>query len=78
MKAWDHVVQRYDRLSLEEVMQPAIRYAHDGFKASPYLIWCITNCLPDLFHYPASAAVFLPDGKPPKPGQLIRRLELAS
>jgi gamma-glutamyltranspeptidase/glutathione hydrolase len=77
MKAWDHVVQRYGRLSLDEVMQPAIRYAHDGFKASPYLIWCITSCRPDLSRYLASAAVFLPDGKPPKPGQLIRRLDYA-
>lgn len=78
MKAWEHLIRRYGRLSLDEVMQPAIRYAHTGFKASPYLTWCITSCQSDLARYPASAAVFLPEGRPPKPGQLIKRRDYAT
>lgn len=77
MKAWEHLIHRYGHLSLNEVMQPAIRYAQRGFKASPYLVWCINSCQSDLARYPASAAVFLPDGRPPKPGQLIKREDYA-
>jgi gamma-glutamyltranspeptidase/glutathione hydrolase len=55
-------------------MQPAIRYAREGFKASPYLVWCINSTIQDLSKFPASAEIFLPNGRPPKPGQnMVRR-----
>jgi gamma-glutamyltranspeptidase/glutathione hydrolase len=77
MKAWEHVVQRFGSLTLKEVMQPAIRYAREGFKASSYLVRCINDSMEDLAQFPASAEVFLPHGKPPKPNQLILREDYA-
>lgn len=73
MKAWEHVVQRFGSLTLREVMQPAIRYAREGFKASKYLVWCINESMEDLARFPTSAEVFFLHGKPPKPNQLILR-----
>ncbi len=77
MKAWEHVIQRFGALTLREVMQPAIRYAREGFKASKYLIWYINEAKEDLARFPASAEVFLPHGKPPKPNQLVLREDYA-
>ncbi len=77
MKAWEHVVQRFGLLTLREVMQPAIRYAEEGFKASKYLVRLINDSMEDLARFPASAEVFLPHGKPPKPNQLILREDYA-
>jgi gamma-glutamyltranspeptidase/glutathione hydrolase len=77
MKAWEHVVQKFGSLTLMEVMQPAIRYAREGFKASKYLVRLINDSMEDLARFPASAEVFLPHGKPPKPNQLIIREDYA-
>jgi len=78
MKAWEHVVHRFGSLPLEEVMQPAIRYAREGFRASEYLVWCIHDSLDDLARFPATAEVFLPQGKPPQLHQRIRRDDYAT
>jgi gamma-glutamyltranspeptidase/glutathione hydrolase len=62
MKAWEYAVQQYGTLTLSDVMQPAIRYAREGFKVSPYLAWCINSSIQDLSKFHASADTFLPNG----------------
>ena len=70
--------ERYGTLPLEQVLEPAIAYASDGFDISWYLALCISNSMRALQRFPASAAVFLPDGRPPvsspaPPEQLVQR-----
>lgn len=77
LKAWEHVVEEYGALSLPEVMEPAIRYGLNGFRASPYLVYCIEQARNDLKLYSETAGVFLPEGAPPKPGDLIVRPDYA-
>ncbi|UCH01816.1 MAG: gamma-glutamyltransferase, partial [Candidatus Bathyarchaeota archaeon] len=77
MKAWEYAVQQYGTLTLSDVMQPAIRYAREGFKVSPYLAWCINSSVQDLSKFHASADTFLPNGRPPKPGQRMVRRDYA-
>ena len=73
LKAWEHVVEEHGALGLPEVMKPAIRYARNGFRASPYLVHCIESSRSDLELYPETARVFLPGGAPPRPGDLVVR-----
>ena len=73
LKSWCHVEDRYGRLGLDTVIQPAIRYAGRGFPASPYLVNFITESKVALDRFPASREVFLPNGVVPTPGQLIVR-----
>jgi gamma-glutamyltranspeptidase/glutathione hydrolase len=75
--AWAALVAERGRLTLPEVVAPALRYAADSFAVSPYLAGCIASAAADLARFPASAAVFLPDGKPPTPGQRLRRTDYA-
>jgi len=77
LKGWEQVVKEYGNLSLLETMRPAIRYARDGFRASPYLVYCIEQAAGDLKLYPETARIFVPKGAAPKPGDLITNPEYA-
>ena len=73
LKAWCYAEERYGRLGLDTVIEPAIRYARRGFPASQYLVDIIHQGREDLAMFPASADVFLPRGLPPGIGDLIVR-----
>ncbi len=77
LKGWAHAVERFGRLPLADLIDPAIRYADSGFPASAYLVQRIDEARADLAQFPDSAAVFLPDGRPPQPGQRIVRSDYA-
>jgi gamma-glutamyltranspeptidase / glutathione hydrolase len=77
LKGWAEALTQFGRLSLADVMAPAIRFAADGYPASPYLVQAITETAPALARFPASAAVFLPHGAPPAPGTTIVRGDYA-
>ena len=57
--------ERYGVLPLEQVMEPSIAYAADGFDVSWYLALCITNAMQGFQRFAASSDVFLPRGRPP-------------
>jgi gamma-glutamyltranspeptidase/glutathione hydrolase len=78
LRAWAEVVARFGRLELETVMQPAIRHAERGFRATPYLVAAVTGTAPDLARFPETARTFLPGGAPIKPGHLIAMPEYAA
>jgi gamma-glutamyltranspeptidase/glutathione hydrolase len=78
LKAWAEAVARFGRLDLETVMQPAIRHAERGFRATPYLVAAVTETAPDLARFPETARTFLPGGVPIKAGDLIAMPEYAA
>ena len=64
---WVELHRRFARLGLEEVLEPARRYAEDGFPAPPYL----TEAVPKIASTPAGPE--LAPGGSLAPGDLIRR-----
>ncbi len=78
LKAWTEAVARFGRLDLETVMQPAIRHAERGFRATPYLVAAVTETAPELARFPETARTFLPGGAPIKAGDLIVMPEYAA
>jgi gamma-glutamyltranspeptidase/glutathione hydrolase len=78
LKAWGEAVARFGCLDLETVMQPAIRHAERGFRATPYLAAAVTETAPDLARFPETARTFLPGGAPIKAGDLIVMPEYAA
>lgn len=66
------IAKRYGRLSLQQSLAPAIRTARDGFKPDARLRGAIAGEQKDLQRWPASAAKYLPDGKPPAEGAIWR------
>jgi len=78
LKAWAEAVARCGRLDLETVMQPAIRHAERGFRATPYLVAAVTETAPDLARFAETARTFLPGGAPIKAGDLVVMPEYAA
>ncbi len=64
LMAWCEMLARHGRLSLADVVEPAIRHATRGFAATRYLADCVADCAADLALDPAIARVFLPGGRP--------------
>ena len=62
--AWCHAVERYGRLSLADVIEPAIRHAERGFVVSPHLAGCIRSRMPDVVRDPGISAVLTRAGEP--------------
>ena len=77
LKGWCYAEERYGRLGLDTVIQPAIRYAQRGFPASQYLVDIIHQSRDDLVMFPATAEVFLAGGSPPSVGDLVVRSDYA-
>ncbi|HXM80637.1 MAG TPA: gamma-glutamyltransferase [Burkholderiales bacterium] len=68
-------VQRYGRMRLAEVMQPAIELAENGFPVNFVLARDATD--PRTSYYAETAAVFRPGGVPLKQGQILSQPDLA-
>lgn len=68
---------RFGSLPLRDLMQPAIGYARDGFPVSLRLATMIAQHADVLRSFPATAAVFLPHGRLPEPGQILQQADLA-
>lgn len=66
------LAERYGKLPLAESLAPAIKLARDGFQPSPRLLRSIADEQKNLTRWPASAAKFLPGGKPPVAGEIWR------
>ncbi|HVF35475.1 MAG TPA: gamma-glutamyltransferase, partial [Candidatus Saccharimonadia bacterium] len=72
-----HLAKRYGRLPLSKSLAPAIRLAKQGFPFGPRLKQLIGNRVEVLKRWPASARIFLADGKIPANDALIRQPDLA-
>jgi gamma-glutamyltranspeptidase/glutathione hydrolase len=71
LKAWCEAAERFGRLPLSTIMEPAIRHAARGFIVSPYLATCIADTAFDLANDPEIASILLPGGKPLQAGSLL-------
>ena len=75
---WATAIEKYGRLSLGEVIEPAIRYARNGFRVSPYLRGIIKMVETNIRLFPATAEVFLPNDKVPAVDDTIYRRDYAN
>ena len=68
--------KKYGKLTLAQVMAPAIRLARDGFALS----WAEADEMrdPELARFPASRQIFQRDGKYYQTGEIFRQPELAA
>lgn len=78
LKAWCETLERFGRLSLKQVMEPAIRHASAGFRITAYLATCIRDTAADLEKDASIAALLLPGGRPLKAGDTLIQADYAS
>ncbi len=77
LKGWCEALDSYGTMSLDDVLQPAIRYARRGFPATQYLHEIIQLVAEDLAKFPETAKTFLPGGIPVAAGAKIVQPEYA-
>lgn len=70
------LLDRWGSRAFAELVEPAVEHAR-GHAISPVLVSYIDKFADLLRAVPASAAVFLPDGRPPRPGSVFRQEDLA-
>lgn len=76
--AWLLLLRDYGTWSLADVLEFAIGYARDGHPVLAAVVRTIEGVAPLLRdHWPTSAARWLPDGRPPVPGEIITNPEYA-
>jgi gamma-glutamyltranspeptidase/glutathione hydrolase len=76
VSAWALAAERFGSRLLGELLQTAIAYAREGVPVTPRLHRQLTTDAAVYRHYPASARVFLPDGKVPEVGETLRQPDL--
>jgi gamma-glutamyltranspeptidase/glutathione hydrolase len=75
--AWIQTLQRWGTMSFGEVAEAATRFAREGFAAHPLLCETIETHRKDYEEWPSNRAVYLPNGRPPKVGELFVQSDLA-
>ncbi len=77
--AWLTLLAEYGAMGIDEVFEPAIRYASSGCPAPTRLVQAL-HAVRELFevHWPSSAATWIPGGRIPRPGELFRLPALAA
>ncbi len=77
LAGWDMLVRTHGRRTLAAALEPAIRYARDGFPVTPIIAqqWAAETAL--LQRDSAAAATFLPGGHAPAAGEWFRNPDYA-
>jgi gamma-glutamyltranspeptidase/glutathione hydrolase len=74
--AWYTLLDRWGTMSFEQVLQPAIDLAENGFPLSEYGAAYIAESK-KILKYPTTVKIYLPNGQPPKAGQILKNPDLA-
>jgi gamma-glutamyltranspeptidase / glutathione hydrolase len=74
--AWYTLLDRWGTMSFEQVLQPAIDLAENGFPLSEYGASYIAETK-KILKYPTTVKIYLPNGQPPKAGQILKNPDLA-
>lgn len=77
VEGWSNLAERYGRLPMARVLEPAIRLASEGFAVSAELSLALRGLQKKLEGSPLDPGLF-PDGTVPEPGERIGRPELAA
>jgi gamma-glutamyltranspeptidase/glutathione hydrolase len=73
-----YLAQHYGKLPLSKSLAPAIRVARAGFEPDDRFLSALRERADVIARYPGSAALLLPDGKPPQAGWTFKNPGLAN
>jgi gamma-glutamyltranspeptidase/glutathione hydrolase len=74
--AWYILLDRWGTMSFEKVLEQAIDLAENGFPIGNLMARAIATSR-KITKYPSTTKIYLPDGKPPNPGDIFRNPALA-
>ena len=76
--AWNEMHQKFGKLSVEEILAPAISYAETGFPLTEVVAYYWKTNAARLKNYPGFSEVFLPEGNAPVKGEIFKNQKLAN
>jgi gamma-glutamyltranspeptidase/glutathione hydrolase len=74
--AWYILLDRWGTMSFEQVLQPAIDLAENGFPLSEAAAYEIAN-EKKILKYPTTVKIYLPNGNAPRAGEILKNPDLA-
>jgi gamma-glutamyltranspeptidase/glutathione hydrolase len=75
--SWLMALERFGSLSFAEVAEAAIRLAEQGFAVDRCMAEFITAHAEGFGRWPENRAIYMPAGRPPRPGELMLQQDLA-
>jgi gamma-glutamyltranspeptidase/glutathione hydrolase len=75
---WFSLHERFGSLDMSTILEPAIRYAEQGFPVSEVIAYYWKNGAESRQKYPEFKRIFMPDGKAPEKGEIFRNPDLAN
>jgi gamma-glutamyltranspeptidase/glutathione hydrolase len=75
--AWIKALAEFGTMSFSDVAEGAIRFARDGFPMHPLMAEVIASHEDDYRRWPSTSAIYLPNGRPPRAGELFVQADLA-
>jgi gamma-glutamyltranspeptidase/glutathione hydrolase len=77
VRGWHEALDRYGSMPLKKVLQPAIKVAADGFRVNANFSHLVASNEDKFSLFPATAKLYLKDGKALPEGALLRNPDLA-
>jgi gamma-glutamyltranspeptidase / glutathione hydrolase len=78
IEAWDVILKAHGRFGLDRALEPAIRFAEDGFPVASRISYAWANMLAKLAADPGAARHFLFGGRAPLEGDVVKLPALAA
>ncbi|QKG80135.1 gamma-glutamyltransferase [Tenuifilum thalassicum] len=75
---WFELHQKFGRLPMKQILEPAITYAREGFPVSELIAFYWQRNAQRLKQYEGFADVFMPNGKAPSKGEIFKNPYLAN
>jgi gamma-glutamyltranspeptidase/glutathione hydrolase len=75
---WFELHGKFGKLSMKEILQPAIDYANQGFPVSELIAYYLERGALSLQKYPGFKETYLPEGRTPAKGEIFRNPMLAA
>lgn len=75
---WFELHERFGKLDMQTILEPAIRYAREGFPLSEVIAYYWDLNVANRADQPGFQETFMPDGRAPRKGEIFRNPKLAA
>ena len=75
---WFELHGKFGSMEMQEILQPAINYANNGFPVTELISWYMARGAANLKRFPGFKEVYMPNGSTPKKGEVFKNPALAN
>lgn len=75
---WFELNKRFGKMPMHKILEPAVKYAREGFPVSEVIAYYWQSNSRSLQKYPGFAEIFMPGGKAPAKGEIFKNPYLAN